>query len=126
MNRYPVWKYILIVFALLFGVLFTLPNFFGESPALQVSSGKATVKVLSTDVGVVDRILEKNGVKPQGTAYEVVGTQGSLRARFNNTDEQFKAKSILEKELNQDQSDPTYLVAFNLVPNTPRWLQSLR
>jgi preprotein translocase subunit SecD len=125
MNRYPVWKYILIVVALLFGVLYTLPNFFGESPALQISSGKATVKVLPTDVGVVERILEKNGIKSQGAAYETIGTQGSLRARFANTDLQFKAKSVLEKELNQDPADPTYLVAFNLMPNTPVWLQKI-
>jgi preprotein translocase subunit SecD len=126
MNRYPVWKYILIVLALFFGVLFTLPNFFGESPALQVSSGKATVKVLPSDAAVVERLLEKNGIKSQGTTYEIIGTQGSLRTRFANTDTQFKAKGVLEKELNQDQADPTYLVAFNLTPNTPHWLQSLR
>jgi preprotein translocase subunit SecD len=125
MNRYPVWKYIVIVMALLFGVLYTLPNFFGESPALQISSGKATVKVLPSDAAVVERLLEKNGLKSQGTAYEVIGTQGSLRARFANTDIQFKAKGVLEKELNQDPADPTYLVAFNLMPNTPGWLQKI-
>src|SRR4051812_2764887 len=125
MNRYPVWKYIVIVMALLFGVLYTLPNFFGESPALQISSGKATVKVLPSDAAVVERLLEKNGLKSQGTTYEVIGTQGSLRTRFANTDIQFKAKGMLEKELNQDPADPTYLAAFNLMPNTPAWLQKI-
>lgn len=45
MNRYPLWKYIIVGFALVFGFIYTLPNFFGESPAVQVSSAKATIKV---------------------------------------------------------------------------------
>ncbi|WP_194715369.1 protein translocase subunit SecD [Noviherbaspirillum soli] len=125
MNRYPLWKYIIIVIALLFGVIYTLPNFFGESPALQVSSAKATVKVDNSVTGLVEGALQKAGLPAQGIVYENIGTQGSVRVRFNDTDTQFKAKGILEKALNRDPADPTYLVAFNLLPNTPRWLQSL-
>jgi preprotein translocase subunit SecD len=125
MNRYPLWKYIIIVIALLFGVIYTLPNFFGESPALQVSSAKATVKVDNSVTGLVEGALQKAGVPAQGIVYEAIGTQGSVRVRFADTDTQFKAKGILEKELNRDPADPTYLVAFNLLPNTPRWLQGL-
>jgi preprotein translocase subunit SecD len=125
MNRYPLWKYIIIVIALLFGVIYTLPNFFGESPALQVSSAKATVKVDNSVAGLVEGALQKAGVPAQGIVYEAIGTQGSVRVRFADTDTQFKAKGILEKELNRDPADPTYLVAFNLLPNTPRWLQGL-
>ena len=125
MNRYPLWKYIIIVIALLFGVIYTLPNFFGESPALQVSSAKATVKVDNSVTGLVEGALQKAGVPAQGIVYEAIGTQGSVRVRFADTDTQFKAKGILEKALNRDPADPTYLVAFNLLPNTPRWLQSL-
>ena len=125
MNRYPLWKYIIIVIALLFGVIYTLPNFFGESPALQVSSAKATVKVDNSVTGLVEGALQKAGVPAQGIVYETIGNQGSVRVRFADTDTQFKAKGILEKALNRDPADPTYLVAFNLLPNTPRWLQSL-
>ena len=125
MNRYPLWKYIIIVIALLFGVIYTLPNFFGESPALQVSSAKATVKVDNSVTGLVEGALQKAGLPAQGIVYETIGTQGSVRVRFADTDTQFKAKGILEKELNRDPADPTYLVAFNLLPNTPGWLQSL-
>jgi len=125
MNRYPLWKYIIIVIALLFGVIYTLPNFFGESPALQVSSAKATVKVDNSVTGLVEGALQKAGLPAQGIVFENIGTQGSVRVRFADTDTQFKAKGILEKELNRDPADPTYLVAFNLLPNTPRWLQSL-
>ena len=125
MNRYPVWKYIVIVIALLFGVIYTLPNFFGESPALQISSAKATVKVDNSVTGLVESALQKAGMPAQGIVYETIGNFGSVRVRFADTDTQFKAKGLLEKELNSDPSDPTYLVAFNLLPNTPRWLQSL-
>ena len=126
MNRYPLWKYIIIVIALVFGALYTLPNFFGESPAVQVSSGKATVKVDSGMMARVEQVLQQGGVRPEGVFYDVSGNQGSVRARFATPDEQFKAKALLEKELNADPSDPTYIVAFNLLSNTPKWLQNLR
>ena len=125
MNRYPVWKYIVIVIALLFGVIYTLPNFFGESPALQISSAKATVKVDNSVTGLVEGALQKAGLPAQGIVFEAVGNIGSVRVRFADTDTQFKAKGLLEKELNRDPADPTYLVAFNLLPNTPRWLQAM-
>ena len=126
MNRYPLWKYILIVLALCFGGLYTVPNFFGESPAVRVSSAKATVK-LGPDLAVTAQdALAKAGVRVETLLFEDLGNNnGTLRARFANTDLQFKAKSVLEQTLNRDPSDPTYLVAFNLLPNTPGWLQSL-
>ncbi len=126
MNRYPLWKYIIIVFALAFGVLYTLPNFFGESPAVQISSGKATVKVSGATMDLVEQALKKHNITAESISFEMAGTQGSVRARFATTDVQFKAKSILEQELNADPTDPTYTVAFNLMANTPAWLQSLR
>ncbi len=125
MNRYPLWKYITITVALLIGVLYTIPNFFGESPAVQISSGKATIKVESSLITQVEQVLKKEGIQYDGIVYETLGTQGTVRVRFPNTDIQFKAKSLLEKDLNLDPADPTYLVAFNLLPNTPSWLQSL-
>jgi preprotein translocase subunit SecD len=126
MNRYSLWQYIIIVIALLFGVLYTTPNFFGESPALQISSGKATVKIEPNSVAVVEKALQDNNIKAQSVYFDTVGTQGTVRVRFADTDTQFKAKSALEKSLNTDQENPTYLVAFNLLPNTPQWLQSIR
>lgn len=126
MNRYPLWKYILIVLALCFGGLYTVPNFFGESPAVQVSSAKATVKLGPNLVVTAQDALAKAGVRVETLLFEDLGNNnGTLRARFANTDLQFKAKSVLEQALNRNPSDPTYLVAFNLLPNTPGWLQSL-
>jgi len=126
MNRYPIWKYVIIVIALLFGVLYTLPNFFGESPAVQISSGKATMKLTASTAERVGQALQKADIKSGGVVFEQSGTQASVRARFADTDTQFKAKAFLEKELNPDPSAPAFLISFNLLPNTPQWLQSLR
>ena len=125
MNRYPLWKYIVIVIALLFGVLYTLPNFFGESPAVQISSIKSTLKVDSALSGRVEQVLEQANLAPLNVVFDTAGAEGTVRARFKDTDTQFKAKTVLEKALNSDPTDPTYSVAFNLVPNTPQWLQSI-
>ena len=125
MNRYPLWKYLLIVVALVLGVIYTVPNFFGESPALQVTSAKATVKVTQANLVAVEESLQRNAIKAESVQFEQAGPQGTVRVRFRDTDTQFKAKAVLEKDLNRDPSDPTYSVAFNLLPNTPMWLQSL-
>jgi preprotein translocase subunit SecD len=126
MNRYPLWKYLLILVVLLFGALYTLPNFFGDSPALQITSGKATVKLSPDVVAQVTDVLKKGGLQSDNVFFEPVGNQGAIRARFNDINTQFKAKSLLETQLNAaDPSDPIYLVAFNLLPNTPHWLQAI-
>jgi len=126
MNRYPVWKYIVIAVAILLGALYTAPNYFGDSPAVQVTSGKSTVKMTSDMVAKVESVLKAENVKTDGIEFDGSGTYASVRARFDDPDTQFKAKSVLEKDLNTDPADPTYLVALNLQPNTPKWMQSLR
>ena len=121
MNRYPVWKYAIIVVALLVGILYTLPNFFGEAPAVQVSSAKATIKV---DAAVLDRVqaaLDGAGVKPDLIRLE--GT--SVRARFDTPDTQLKAKDAIQKALVPDAADPQYIVALNLVSRSPAWLTAI-
>ena len=125
MNRYPVWKYILIAVAILLGALFTAPNYFGESPAVQVTSGKSTVKMTSDMAAKVAEVLTKEGIANNGIAFDGTGTYASVRARFATPDIQFHAKSVLEKGLNADPADPTYLVALNLQSDTPKWMQSL-
>lgn len=126
MNRYPLWKYIIILIALVFGALYTAPNFFGDSPAVQINSAKATVKVDDTMIARVEQLLKEAGISSTGFSYDYNGIQGSIRARFVNTDVQFKAKAALEKGLNVDPTDPIYTVALNLLPNTPEWMQKLR
>ncbi len=126
MNRYPLWKYVMIALVLAFGVLYTVPNFFGESPAVQVSSAKATLKLGPDAVGRVQQALQAAGLRAEDAFFEDLGNNGTVRARFANTDLQFKAKTVIEQALNKDPADPSYLVAFNLLPNTPAWLQGLR
>jgi preprotein translocase subunit SecD len=125
MNRYPLWKYILIAVALLVGILYSAPNYFGESPALQITSGKATLKVGSEMVDQVAAVLKRENIASDGISFDGSGTYASVRARFTDPDTQFKAKLALEKDLNSDPADPNYLVAVNLLPNTPKWLQSI-
>lgn len=126
MNRYPLWKYILIVIALVLGALYTAPNYFGESPALLVTTGKATVKVTSDTTARVEQALKSEGIASDGVSLDGAGSSSSVRVRFPSTDLQFKAKLALEKDLNRDIEDPDYIVTVNLVKNTPRWMQLLR
>ncbi len=122
MNRYPLWKYALLVVALLIGLIYTLPNFFGEAPAVQVSSGKATVKLDAAMVARVEAAMQAVGVKADSVAFE----GNSVRARFNDTDTQLKAKDAINKAINTDLSEPSYIVALNLVSRSPDWLKSVR
>jgi preprotein translocase subunit SecD len=121
MNRYPLWKYAIIVVALLVGLVYSLPNLFGESPAVQVSSGKATVKVDEATVARVEAALAEAGLKPSLVQFD----GNSVKARFDTTDEQIKARDVLERAFNPDPAAPTHVVALNLLPRTPAWLASL-
>ncbi|MFI4940659.1 MAG: protein translocase subunit SecD [Burkholderiales bacterium] len=125
MNRYPLWKYIVILIAVVLGALYTAPNYFGEAPAVQITSAKATVKVESDMTARVDQVLKTGGIKSDSAQFDRSGNLGSVRVRFSDIDSQFAAKSLLEKELNTDLNDRTYNVAFNSLPNTPAWLQAI-
>ena len=121
MNRYPAWKYVLIVVVLLIAALYTLPNFFGEAPAVQISSSKSTVKVDTTTLAKVEQALKGAGITADGIALEA----GSIKARFGDTDTQGKAKDAIQTALSPDPSDPSYVVALNLLSRSPAWLTAL-
>ncbi|RTL32848.1 MAG: protein translocase subunit SecD [Burkholderiales bacterium] len=121
MNRYAWWKYLIIAVALFIGLIYTLPNFFGEAPAVQLSSGKATVKLNAESVGKVESAL-----KDAGVAADFVEFDGSsVRARFKDTDTQLKARDLIAKAFNPDATDPHYIVALNLLSRSPSWLRAL-
>lgn len=121
MNRYPWWKYVLMAVAVIVGLLYTAPNMFGEAPAVQVTGGKSAVKV---DEGVRSRV--ETMLKTANLASESVVLDGnSIRARFNDTEAQLKAKDAIARELNPDANDPAYIVALNLQSRSPKWLSSL-
>jgi preprotein translocase subunit SecD len=116
MNQYPLWKYLLILAALLAGLIYTLPNFFGESPAVQVSPLRASLKADTALLGRVEKTLKEASLSP-----DVVTLDGnSVKARFVDTDSQLKAKDILAGQLGDD-----YMVALNLLPRSPQWLTAL-
>jgi len=121
MNRYPAWKYALIALSLVFGLLYTLPNFFGEAPAVQVSSGKATLKVEASMLGRVESVLKGAGIEATGLFFD----GNSVKARFRDTDTQLRAKDAIARALNPDPADPSWIVALNLLSNSPNWLTSL-
>src|SRR4029078_1759519 len=110
-----------MLIALLVGLIYTLPNLFGEAPAVQVSSGKATVKLDPSLAPRIEQILEKPGLKPDFVRYD----GNSVKARFEDLDAQRKAKDAIGAALNPDPSAPPYFVALNLLSRSPRWLTAL-
>jgi preprotein translocase subunit SecD len=122
MNRYPVWKYVLLAIALLVGLVYTLPNFFGEAPAVQVSSGKATLKLDAAMAPRVEQILTKAGLHADFVQFE----GNSVKARFDDLDTQRKAKDAISVALNPDPTNPSYIVALNLLSRSPNWLTAVR
>ncbi len=125
MNRYPLWKYAVMLVALAIGFVYTLPNFFGEAPAVQVSSGKATVKLDSTTLSQVETALATSQIKPDDITFDNSSTNANIRVRLPDTDTQLRVKDLLQKSLNSDPSDPQYVVALNLQAASPRWLTAL-
>ena len=116
MNRYPLWKYIVIATSILLGLLYTLPNFFGESPAVQISPLRADAH---TDIALlqqVEQTLKQQNISYSGTILEATG----IKIRFADTDTQIKAKDILSTEVGSD-----YIVALNLLPNSPQWMRHI-
>jgi preprotein translocase subunit SecD len=116
MNRYPVWKYVLIAVTLVVGVLYTLPNFYGESPAVQVSVANPVLKVDATTLGQVETVLKTAGLPFEAAQLDV----NTVKVRFADTETQLKAKTVLEEKLG-----PDYVVALNLLSRSPAWLAAI-
>ncbi len=121
MNRYPVWKYVIILIALVVGGLYALPNLFGESPAVQISAAKTLIKV---DAGTLVQV--QAALKVAGVEADFVALDGSsIKVRLNSTDNQLKAKDAIQKALVPDPANPGYVVALNLLSRSPSWLTAL-
>ncbi len=121
MNKYPLWKNATVVIAVLLGLLYTLPNLFGEVPAVQVSSVKATIKLDQRLQTRVEEALAAAGIQPTGLFFD----QNSIRVRLADTDTQLKAKDVIEKSLNPDPAEASYSVALNLLSASPDWLTGM-
>ena len=116
MNRYPLWTYIFVAVTLVAGFLYTLPNLYGEVPAVQVSPHRPTLKADAALQARIESIL--SGAKLVSTGVFLDAT--SVKARFGDTDTQIKAKDALQAQLGED-----YVVALNLLSNSPGWLRSI-
>ena len=116
MNRYPLWKYILVVISILVACLYTIPNFFGETPAVQVSTNRQSLNVESLQAPV-SQALQANGISHNG----MFVADGSLKVRFSDEETQLKARDIIEKTAGDG-----YITALNLIPDSPAWLAKIR
>jgi len=125
MNRYPLWKYLTVLAALFIGLLYTLPNFFGESPAVQIAGAKSTVRVDAQTLDRIQRLLQEANIADTGSHLEFNGPVGTVRVRFASTDVQLRAKDLIERRLNPDAANPDYTVALNLLPASPNWLSAI-
>ena len=121
MNRYPVWKYAVIMIVLLVAVLFALPNFFGEAPAVQVSSAKSNIKVDAVTQTKIEEALKTAGLKAESCSLDAK----SIKFLFKDGETQQKARDAIQKTLVPDPTSPTYVVALNLVTLSPKWLTSI-
>lgn len=116
MNRYPLWKYLLVLVVFIVGLIYTLPNFYGESPAVQVLPLRANLKADSALLQRVSDALKAANLNVEEVALDPT----SIKARFNTTDSQLKAKDILQTKLGDD-----YMVALNLLSRSPQWLTAM-
>ena len=121
MNRFPLWKNLLIALALIVGALYTAPNFFGEAPAVQVSAVAATARVDAALATRVERVLKEANITQEGLLFD----GNSVKIRFRDTDTQLKAKDTISRALTLEGQEPSYVVALNLLDRTPGWLTSI-
>jgi preprotein translocase subunit SecD len=116
MNRYPLWKYILVLTALLLGLVYSMPNIFGESPAVQITTAKATTKLDPALLGKVEDALKQENIKIDAIFMDSTG----VKVRFADADTQIKAKDVLKSHLGKD-----YAIALNLISRSPTWLTNI-
>ena len=121
MNRYPLWKYVVIAVALVVGIVYTLPNFFPEVPAVQVSTSKATIQIDASTLRTVEDALKAANIAYRGATVDATG----VKVRFADPDTQLKAKDVLQAKLNPDPNNPSYIVALNLLSSSPAWLAKI-
>jgi preprotein translocase subunit SecD len=126
MNRYPLWKNATIILVLLLAFLYTLPNFYGEVPAVQISSAKSTLKIDTNLQGQVEGILKSANIPYKSIQYENTLGGGTIRVKFQDTDLQIRAKDVIERDLNKEGTDTRFIVALSLLSASPAWLHQIR
>ncbi|NOL48793.1 protein translocase subunit SecD [Pelistega europaea] len=125
MNRYPLWKYLIVLVALVIGALYTVPNIFGQTPAVQVSSANVARKIDQSTLNTVEQILKQNNIPYTSTQFQSNNNVGTIRVRVDTPNTQLKVKTVLEKALNPNPAEPDYVIALNLLSATPDWLTEI-
>ncbi|MBF8999149.1 protein translocase subunit SecD [Vibrio nitrifigilis] len=115
LNRYPLWKYLMVLFAILIAAVYALPNIYGEDPAVQITGARGASVDMST-LDTVTNALDTAHIPHKSVAFE----NGSILARFKDTDTQLTARDAIKEALGKDK-----IVALNLAPSTPTWLQAI-
>ncbi|HEX8013537.1 MAG TPA: protein translocase subunit SecD [Casimicrobiaceae bacterium] len=121
MNRYPLWKYVVIAVALVIGIVYTLPNFFPEAPAVQVSTSKTGVKIDASTLQTVEDALKAANIAYGGETVDATG----IKVRFADPDTQLRARDVLQAKLNPDPNNASYIVALNLLSTSPKVLTAI-
>lgn len=116
MNRYPLWKYLLIGLVIVVSAIYALPNLYGETPAVQVSTNRQSIHIDQTTEQAVAEALEAANIQHNGMFI----ADGSLRVRLPNEELQSKARDVIEQKLGDN-----YIIALNLIANTPDWMTKL-
>jgi preprotein translocase subunit SecD len=116
MNQYPKWKYGLVLIAIFIGLIYSIPNFFGESPALQVKTTKTSDKLDLSILGTIENSLKEANLPFDGIVQEPNG----IKIKFASPDSQVKAKDVLQNALGSN-----YVIALNLVSKSPSWLSKI-
>ncbi len=116
LNRYPLWKYLLLVFVLLFGVIYSLPNLYLPDPAVQISGESSALEIADSKVQVAADALKNAGIEYFGES----NNGKSALIRLRDRDQQLAAKQVIQKALGHE-----YVVALNMAPTTPEWLRDM-
>ncbi|CAG0994683.1 Protein translocase subunit SecD [Burkholderiales bacterium] len=116
MNRYPLWKYILIAVSMVVALTYALPNLFGEVPAVQVSSNRASIKIDTNLLKNVEEALKSGNITIRGATLDPSG----VKVRLEDAETQLRAKDVLQAKLGDN-----YIVALNLISSSPDWLTAI-
>lgn len=125
MNRYPLWKYVVMLVVFIIGFVYTLPIFFGNTPAVQVLSGKPTIKLDSDTLTQIKAALKTNGIQLDDVTFNTSSNNASICIRVRDIGTQLRVKDVLQKVLNTNPNDPQYVITLNLQSASPHWLTVL-
>jgi preprotein translocase subunit SecD len=118
LNKYPLWKYILILAVLAVGLIYSAPNLYPDDPAIQVSGASTALQVNQADLDRVSAALKESGINVKAATLAAGGKGGLIR--LTKAEDQLPAKDVVRKALGDD-----YVVALNLAQTTPQWLRNL-